>query len=274
MVPAYNAGATIAAVLGRLGRQRGAFRVILVDDGSTDDTAERAAALAAPWLTLVEQDNRGRAAARNAGLAAVEADVVVFLDADILVDDGWLERHLAAQRPGPAVVNGPIAQGPRAGGDLDGLYELAAAFQQLSGGDELAWVCVTAGSLSMPTRAARDAGGFDRRFAGWGPEDVELGFRLHRAGLPIRALGGPAGLHLCPRRGSPLDRAALFDQLTYLHRKHPHPEVRAYIRYVTGTLSREELYAATTGRPAPGERTYFRPTSYFSSQTAGAEGPR
>jgi glycosyltransferase involved in cell wall biosynthesis len=278
VMPAYNAGGSISAVLAQLERQRGVdcFRVIVVNDGSTDDTAERLAGVTRSWIHVIEQEHGGRAAARNVGLRAVQADVVAFLDADILVDSGWLHRHLSAQRAHPGVIHGPIAQTPpHAGGSaqdaLDGLYELAAAFQRFSAGDDLAWVCVTAGSLSVPTRAVCEAGGFDPRFSGWGPEDVELGFRLHRSGLPIRALGGPPSIHLCPRRGTLLDRPRLFEQLTYFYRKHPHPEVRAYVRYVTGKLSCEELYAATTGRAAPGGRTYFRPCAYFSLESSQRE---
>lgn len=268
VIPAYNAERSIVPVLCLLARQRGVscYRVIVVDDGSTDGTRDRLISLPYPWLTIVAQKHHGRAAARNAGLRAVEAEVVVFLDADILVDSGWLHRHLTAQRARPGVVNGPIVDRPGDPGPddpLDGLYELAAVFRRYSGGDELPWVCVTAGSLSMPARAARAAGGFDARFSAWGPEDVELGFRLHRHGLSIRALGGPPSLHLCPRRGTQLDRGSIFDQLTHFYRKHPHPEVRAYIQYVTGKLSCEELYAATTGRAAPAGRTLFRPSAYF-----------
>lgn len=269
IIPAYNAGGEIASVLAELARQSciDRCRVIVVDDGSTDRTPAELARHDHLWLSVVRQSNSGRAGARNAGLRRATADIVVFLDADILVDEGWLDRHIAAQRAMPGVVMGPLADRAPSSGEPDredGLYDLAGIFRRFSGTERLAWVCVTAASLSIPRRAALELGGFDLRFSSWGPEDLELAFRLSQAGLSVRALGGPPAVHLRPRRGAPLDRADLFEQLAYFHRKHPHPEVRAYVQYVTGKLSCEELYAATTGESAPQGRTYFRPTHYFS----------
>jgi glycosyltransferase involved in cell wall biosynthesis len=264
IIPAYNVGDVIARVLADLARQPGIddCSVIVVNDGSTDDTAAVLARIERPRLTIVHQSNQGRAAARNAGLRQAVADIVLFLDADILAGERWLERHLAAQHAQPGVVMGPITQVDSDASD--GLYDLAAIFQGYSGTDRLAWACVTAASLSIPHRAAIVVGGFDEQFSSWGPEDLELAFRLSQAGLTTRALGGSPSVHLRPRRGAALDRARVFEQLAYFHRKHAHPEVRAYVQYVTGKLSCEELYAATTGEPVPSGRTYFRPGHFFS----------
>lgn len=268
VIPAYNAGDVLPRVLADLARQPrlADCRVIAVDDGSTDDTAAVLARASGLPLVIIAQPNGGRAAARNAGLRAATAETVLFLDADIVPGERWLARHLEAQRARPGVVMGPIAQADGGEGEArpDGLYDLADVFHRHAGGDRLAWVCVTAASLSAPRQAVIAAGGFDERFSAWGPEDLELAFRLARAGLPVRGLGGAPSLHLRPRRGAPLDRAALFEQLAYFHRKHQHPEVRAYVQYVTGKLSCEELYAATMGEPAPAGRTYFRPLEYFA----------
>lgn len=274
VIPAYNAGDVLPRVLADLARQPriSDCRVIVVNDGSTDDTAAALARAGGLPLEIIDQPNRGRAAARNAGLRMATAETVLFLDADIVPGERWLARHFTAQRARPGVIMGPIAQagaGDSSGdhGDgTDGLYDLAVMFQRYSGSDRLAWVCVTAASLSVPREAVVAMGGFDERFSSWGPEDLELAFRLARTGLPTRALGGAPSLHLRPRRGAPLDRAALFEQLAYFHRKHHHPEVRAYVQYVTGKLSCEELYAATMGEPTPAGRTYFRPTQYFSEE--------
>jgi glycosyltransferase involved in cell wall biosynthesis len=276
VVPAYNAGREIDAVLECLAGQSalGRARVTVVDDGSTDDTGARLESFARgrPWLTVLRQPNLGRAAARNRGLAVATAPLVAFLDADILVDAEWLGRHLAAQQARPGMVMGEIVQGGEgADGPADGLYDLCAAFGRFSPGGALAWVCVTAGNLSAPRDAVLACGGFDTGFSGWGPEDLELAYRLVRAGLGVTALGGPASMHLRPRRGLPLDRTRLFEQLVYFHRKHESDEVRAYIQYVTGRLSCEELYAATTGRRAPPGRTYFRPVEYFADGAGGGE---
>lgn len=78
VIPAYNAAESIAAAVGSAFRAR-ASRVIVVDDGSSDDTASRAARAGAE---VVVQENSGASAARSRGAALVSSDFVTFLDAD------------------------------------------------------------------------------------------------------------------------------------------------------------------------------------------------
>src|SRR5919201_2228834 len=83
IIPALNASGTIDRCLVALSRQslpRTSFEVIVVDDGSTDDTAALARRRGAVVLRL--DQNRGPAAARNAGLAIARGDLIVFTDAD------------------------------------------------------------------------------------------------------------------------------------------------------------------------------------------------
>jgi glycosyltransferase involved in cell wall biosynthesis len=93
VLPAYNAGRYIGEALESVAAQRGPFRteIIVVDDGSTDDT--RAQAGRFPDVHLIEQRNAGPSAARNRGIAAARGEYVAFLDAD----DRWSEGKLAAQ---------------------------------------------------------------------------------------------------------------------------------------------------------------------------------
>jgi succinoglycan biosynthesis protein ExoO len=89
LIAAYNAGGTIEAAIGSALAQQGvSVEVVVVDDCSHDDTAQRVAALASedPRVRLIEQaENAGPAAARNRGLAAARGDWVAILDADDLV---------------------------------------------------------------------------------------------------------------------------------------------------------------------------------------------
>jgi hypothetical protein len=89
IIPAYNAAPFLKrAIASVLAQTTPPAEIVVVDDGSTDDTAKIAAAF--PQVTLVSQENKGLSAARNAGVNAAKSDYVAFLDAD----DWWEPEHL------------------------------------------------------------------------------------------------------------------------------------------------------------------------------------
>ncbi|MBB3351041.1 glycosyltransferase involved in cell wall biosynthesis [Rhizobium sp. BK049] len=104
VIPAYNAEEFIATTLRSVVDQtHSALEIIVVDDGSTDDTASicREFAAADPRITILSTENRGVAAARNAGIEASTADYIALLDADDLWHPTYVERMLSALHPLP-----------------------------------------------------------------------------------------------------------------------------------------------------------------------------
>lgn len=94
VIPAYNAESTIGqAVAQSLAQARGPLEleVIVVDDGSSDDTARVAEFAGAIVIT---QENAGPAAARNRGWKAATGQVICFTDADCVPAAGWIENLL------------------------------------------------------------------------------------------------------------------------------------------------------------------------------------
>lgn len=103
IIPAYNSAATIErAITSVLQQTLAPLEIIVVDDGSSDDTAARVS-LGFPSVTLLTQKNAGAARARNAGVEHASGVLVAFLDAD----DAWhpqkIERQVAAFGLFPAV---------------------------------------------------------------------------------------------------------------------------------------------------------------------------
>jgi glycosyltransferase involved in cell wall biosynthesis len=106
VIPAYNAPRTIGSAIGSvLGQTRSDLEVVVVDDGSTDSTAEAVERLAVrdQRVRLLRQRNQGVATARNAGIEAARGVLVSFLDND----DLWLPRYLELM--GAALDADPLA---------------------------------------------------------------------------------------------------------------------------------------------------------------------
>jgi len=122
MMPAYNAAATLREAVASLRAQTMAdLRIVIVNDGSTDETPAIAAALAAEdaRVHVLTQQNRGIVEARNAALAACDAEYVAVLDSDDLSYPVRLERQLAYLAAHPACV--------AVGGEVDHMDETGAA---------------------------------------------------------------------------------------------------------------------------------------------------
>lgn len=106
IMPAFNAQSFIAEALASLSNQgEVTLQVVVVDDGSTDDTrhAIATAGRADPRIALVSVEHGGVSKARNAGLAAARHPLVAFLDADDLCPAGRLQRQAATLAANPAM---------------------------------------------------------------------------------------------------------------------------------------------------------------------------
>jgi hypothetical protein len=96
VVPCYNVGALcVEAVQSILRQTMQALEVVVVDDGSSDDTLTRLLAIDDVRLTCITQSNRGLAGARNTGVRHARAAFVGFCDGDDIWHAEKAERHLA-----------------------------------------------------------------------------------------------------------------------------------------------------------------------------------
>jgi glycosyltransferase involved in cell wall biosynthesis len=101
VITAFNTGRYLPDTLDSVFAQTyPTYEIIVVDDGSTDDTRSRAQAYGAR-ITLLEREHEGLGPARNAGLARASGDFVAFLDSDDLWDPDWLRVQLDVARRHP-----------------------------------------------------------------------------------------------------------------------------------------------------------------------------
>ena len=104
ILPTYNSASFLPDAVASIRLQRyQPLEIIVVDDGSTDRTADAVAALEGADLRSLRQENRGPGAARNAGLAAAQGEIIGFLDADDLWPAHKLARQLEVLSADPAV---------------------------------------------------------------------------------------------------------------------------------------------------------------------------
>ena len=162
------------------------YEVIVVDDGSTDGSRQ--------WLKSVPranvrcvfgEENRGRSASRNAGIRAARGDIVVMIDGDHTVPRDFLsiltERH--AHERCVIVGKSDFVDHP----DYRALnsYLNGGGAAKLPSGTRLPGRYFLTRSCSVPRDLLLQVGLFDESFTSWGGEDLDLGMRLERSGVPI-----------------------------------------------------------------------------------------
>jgi glycosyltransferase involved in cell wall biosynthesis len=180
VIPTYNrASLVLEAVLSVISQTFGDWELIVVDDGSTDDTIDRLEAIGEPRLRVIRQSHLGNVARlRNLGAAAARGEYLAFLDSD----DLWLPSKLEVQLH--ALSESPGAWCYTDHALIDSVGEptptRAGRFSPVSGriarqliGDETGASVIT---WLVPRTLFDQAGGFDERLSLL--EDLDLALRL------------------------------------------------------------------------------------------------
>jgi GT2 family glycosyltransferase len=181
VVPVFNGAATLGACLQALAQQtlpRASYEVIVVDDGSTDDSAAIAARHGAQ---VFRQANTGAAAARNRGAAAATGEILLFTDADCEPQPDWIESMLAPfADPDVVGVKGAYRTRQRSVVARFAQAEYEEKYARLAERDRIDFVDTYAAAYRRAVY--HQAGGFDIAFPRATVEDQELSYRLAAAG--------------------------------------------------------------------------------------------
>jgi GT2 family glycosyltransferase len=192
VIPTYNRLDTLAHVVPTLLAQdlpRDRYELLVCDSNSNDGTAEYLAGVSAesPTVRHLPGAYGGRAAARNAGIAAASGAIVLFNDSDILASPDLLSRHLERhrERTKVAVVGWEVQVKDLADYSYKRDHPAERGHLHPPGRKRLSWLYFLTGNASVRRDDLLAAGCFDESFTGYGHEDLELGYRLQKAGVDI-----------------------------------------------------------------------------------------
>jgi glycosyltransferase involved in cell wall biosynthesis len=259
IIPTYNRMRLLARTLDSMTRQdvgTDQFEVIVVDDGSSDATAEVAARYR-EWLNLhyfFQPDEGFRAAAaRNVGIAQANAEVCVFIDSGVLLHSRGLSAYLKSHADvGPTAVigyvycfnhsnedasqmlatldfddvDGTIHTLRRQGRWLDSREEFYLQYGEILCDLPAPWLVYWTCNVSAATAQLRSVGGFDEAFRTWGGEDVDLGYRLHHGGTRFVLNREASAIHYPHDKDHQVNEQIQLANLRYIAKKYDTPITR------------------------------------------------
>jgi cellulose synthase/poly-beta-1,6-N-acetylglucosamine synthase-like glycosyltransferase/peptidoglycan/xylan/chitin deacetylase (PgdA/CDA1 family) len=186
IVPAYNEKECIAHTITSLAASRHPIEIIVVDDGSTDGTADIAEAMKLPSVRVIRQRNAGKPAALNRGVANARHDLIVMMDGDTVFEPGTvgeLVRPFADTRVGAVAGNAKVGNRNSVIGAWQHIEYVMGFNLDRRMYDLLRCMPTIPGAIGAFRRTALvDAGGMSEDTLA---EDTDITIALHRAGWRI-----------------------------------------------------------------------------------------
>jgi len=186
IISAYNSGNTLKVCLKSLSKQTypsEKYEIIIVDDGSTDNTSIILSSLPETNLFKVihHSENYGLAAARNTGIKNAKGDILIFLDSDMEVKEDFIEKHVSFHRKSGVIgVSGSII--PDIENPYDKyqryLYESKRGAAKFDINKPIPFKAFLFNNTSIKKIAFEKAGLFDENIKMYGGEDTEFSYRV------------------------------------------------------------------------------------------------
>jgi glycosyltransferase involved in cell wall biosynthesis len=182
----FNSGSPIAG-----------YEVVVVDDGSTDDTVAWLKSHQAefPHVRLFQQAHQGPAAARNLGIEQAQGDTLVFIDSDLVVTEQFLQSHVNALLQGQQQLGSDrLFTYGRVINTCNFNHPTSEPFKVT----DFSAAYFATGNVAIARHWLEKVGRFDTRFQLYGWEDLELGVRLKQLGLSLIKCPDAVGYHWHP----------------------------------------------------------------------------
>jgi glycosyltransferase involved in cell wall biosynthesis len=229
IIPTFNRGSRLRECLHALTKQTfSSFEVIVVVDGSTDNTIELLKSLDASFLlTVIHQENSGQNIARNTGVKNAKGRYCLFIDDDILTDPDLVLEHFKVQRETGGVVGiGQIKMKiPKKADQFTRSYATGwdEHYLALANGTSPIWLDLYGGNFSIPRDLFLRSGGFanDLRRS----HDIEFGYRLEQMGVPFVYIHNAIGVEDEQKRTIELMQDAEKSGAAWVNLYQRHPPV-------------------------------------------------
>ncbi len=207
IIPTFNGKDKVTQLLKSLEKQTvSSFEIIVVIDGSTDESLQYIQSF--EWklneLRLIEQTNKGRAGARNAGACEAKTPLLIFFDDDMLLDSVCIEKHLQFhQQHTFCIAMGKIIE-PATAGDAEIVHykdflntswnQTLEPYRQQALPAE--WTILSAANFSISKSGFNALNGFDELLKDI--EDYDFALRVKQQGTKIYYLGDAVSIHKDP----------------------------------------------------------------------------
>ncbi len=203
VIPTKNRSALLAEAIERVESQtipKEQYEVIVIDNDSSDDTRtilEQKAKVHSN-LKFGLQEKPGAAATRNAGMRLAKGEVILFIDDDVQAEPALVQAHLEChcKNPNTSVIGSvSMPWGDTSDPFLRYLrdHRILNPYTPSKGPIDFSYYHTC--NVSTPTQILLSVGGFNENFKIYGMEDIELGYRLEKAGCRMVFASDARAIH-------------------------------------------------------------------------------